>query len=139
MGPGHAAREVLIRHQWPVHTHCEIDGTCTSCDFHPVTTYPVPVATATPPQVGTMKNAQMSSAHLASPPPPPPPPRHPHRPQVSKVAVFVMSSSYAVLASAIDSLVDLLSQAVLAVAEYQVSRCVSRSSGAAWYGFGGTW
>ncbi|GFR41467.1 hypothetical protein Agub_g2156 [Astrephomene gubernaculifera] len=41
---------------------------------------------------------------------------------VAKVAAFVLSGSYAVLASAVDSLVDLLSQAVLAIAEYQVSR-----------------
>ncbi|KXZ56512.1 hypothetical protein GPECTOR_1g459 [Gonium pectorale] len=38
---------------------------------------------------------------------------------VSKAAAFVLSGSYAVLASGVDSLVDLLSQAVLAVAEYQ--------------------
>ncbi|KAG2497946.1 hypothetical protein HYH03_004208 [Edaphochlamys debaryana] len=41
---------------------------------------------------------------------------------VSKTAVFLLSGSYAVLASAVDSLVDLLSQAVLATAEYQVAR-----------------
>ncbi|KAG2496615.1 hypothetical protein HYH03_005436 [Edaphochlamys debaryana] len=41
---------------------------------------------------------------------------------VSKTAVFVLSGSYAVLAAAVDSLVDLLSQAVLATAEYQVAR-----------------
>ncbi|GLI68712.1 hypothetical protein VaNZ11_013195 [Volvox africanus] len=41
---------------------------------------------------------------------------------ISKAAAFVMSGSYAVLASAVDSLVDLLSQAVLAVAEYQAAR-----------------
>jgi hypothetical protein len=38
----------------------------------------------------------------------------------SKVFVFAISGSFSVLASAVDSLVDLLSQAVLAVAEYQV-------------------
>ncbi|GLC51496.1 hypothetical protein PLESTB_000508800 [Pleodorina starrii] len=41
---------------------------------------------------------------------------------ISKTLVFVLSGSYAVLASAVDSLVDLLSQAVLAVAEYQAAR-----------------
>ncbi|PNH12488.1 Metal tolerance protein 3 [Tetrabaena socialis] len=41
---------------------------------------------------------------------------------ISKAGIFVLSGSYAVLASAIDSLVDLLSQAVLAVAESQAAR-----------------
>lgn len=41
---------------------------------------------------------------------------------VAKTVAFVMSGSYAVLASAVDSLVDILSQAVLAVAEYQAAR-----------------
>ncbi|EFJ44883.1 hypothetical protein VOLCADRAFT_94931 [Volvox carteri f. nagariensis] len=41
---------------------------------------------------------------------------------VSKAVVFGLSGSYAVLASAVDSLVDILSQAVLAVAEYQAAR-----------------
>ena len=40
---------------------------------------------------------------------------------IAKTVVFVMSGSYAVLASAVDSLVDLLSQVVLAVAEYQAA------------------
>ncbi|KAG2440331.1 hypothetical protein HXX76_004436 [Chlamydomonas incerta] len=40
---------------------------------------------------------------------------------IAKTAVFVLSGSYAVLASAVDSLVDLLSQVVLAVAEYQAA------------------
>ncbi|KAG2455096.1 hypothetical protein HYH02_000916 [Chlamydomonas schloesseri] len=40
---------------------------------------------------------------------------------IAKTVVFVLSGSYAVLASAVDSLVDLLSQGVLAVAEYQAA------------------
>ena len=40
---------------------------------------------------------------------------------IAKTTVFVLSGSYAVLASAVDSLVDLLSQVVLAVAEYQAA------------------
>ncbi|KAG2455092.1 hypothetical protein HYH02_000912 [Chlamydomonas schloesseri] len=40
---------------------------------------------------------------------------------VAKTVVFILSGSYAVLASAVDSLVDLLSQVVLAVAEYQAA------------------
>lgn len=40
---------------------------------------------------------------------------------VAKTVVFFLSGSYAVLASAVDSLVDLLSQGVLAVAEYQAA------------------
>ncbi|KAG2440336.1 hypothetical protein HXX76_004441 [Chlamydomonas incerta] len=40
---------------------------------------------------------------------------------IAKTAVFILSGSYAVLASAVDSLVDLLSQVVLAVAEYQAA------------------
>ena len=45
-----------------------------------------------------------------------------------QVAVFAFSGSYSVLASAVDSLVDLLSQAVLAVAEYQVCGQRGRSA-----------
>jgi hypothetical protein len=45
-----------------------------------------------------------------------------------KIVAFVLSSSYAVLASAVDSLVDTLSQAVLAVAEHQVTRRVKREA-----------
>ncbi len=42
--------------------------------------------------------------------------------QVAKVTIFCVSRSYAVLASAADSLVDLLSQGVLAAAERAAAR-----------------
>ncbi|GLI69831.1 hypothetical protein VaNZ11_014538, partial [Volvox africanus] len=45
---------------------------------------------------------------------------------VVKIVAFVLSGSYAVLASAMDSLVDTLSQAVLALAEHQATRSNQR-------------